>query len=52
MRGRDTVRELARQIAELANSAENARRLKRWCAVNSLRQTDRPPVVCHPNGRP
>lgn len=48
MRGRDTVRELARQMAELANSAENARRLKRWCAVNSLRKTDRPPVVCHP----
>jgi len=47
-RGRDTIRELARQRAELANSAENAQRQKRWRAVNSLLKTDRPPVVCHP----
>jgi hypothetical protein len=46
--GRDTVRELAQRVAELAHSDENARRLQRWRAVNSLRPTDRPPVICHP----
>ena len=46
--GRDTVRELARQTAALAHSEENARRLGLWCAVNSLRRPERPPVICHP----
>jgi hypothetical protein len=46
--GRDTVRELAHRLAELAHSPENAARLARWRAVNSLRPTDRPPVICHP----
>ena len=47
-KARDTVRELARRMAELASSAENQRRLKLWCDVNSLRMPERPPVVCHP----
>ena len=47
-KARDTIRELARRIAELAASAENARRQKLWCDVNSLRKTERPPVICHP----
>ena len=46
--GRDTVRELARQVAELAASEENAYRRKLWNDVNSLRMPDRPPAVCHP----
>lgn len=46
--GRETVRELARQIAELAHRPENARRKKLWCDVNSLRPPERPPVICHP----
>ena len=45
---RDTVRDLARQVAELAQTPENARRRRLWCDVNSLRQPERPPVVCHP----
>lgn len=47
-KGRDTVRELARKAAEFANSAENTRRRQRWADVNTLRQPDRPPVICHP----
>ena len=45
---RNTVRDLARQVAELAHSPENARRLRLWCDVNSLRKPERPPVICHP----
>ncbi len=47
-KGRDTVRELACQVAEFAHSTENARRHRRWADVNSLRRPDRPPVICHP----
>lgn len=47
-KGRKTVRDLARQIAEIANSDENAKRLRRWCDFNSRRKTDRPPVMCNP----
>jgi hypothetical protein len=47
-KGLDTVRALARRLAELAHSPENRSRLARWRAVNSLRSVDRPPVVCHP----
>lgn len=47
-KARNTVRELARRIAELANSSENEQRCRRWCDVNSLRKPDRPPVICHP----
>lgn len=46
-KGRDTVRELARKVAELAHTTENAMRLKRWCDVHSLRKPDRPPVTCN-----
>ncbi|OGV71714.1 MAG: hypothetical protein A3K19_12360 [Lentisphaerae bacterium RIFOXYB12_FULL_65_16] len=46
--GRDVVRELAKRVAELARSEENARRLKRWCDFNTRRELDRPPVICHP----
>ena len=47
-KGRETVRELARRVAELAGTTENATRRKRWCDVNSLRKPDRTPVICHP----
>ncbi len=47
-KARDQVRELARRVAELANSDENKRRLGLWCDVNSLRKAERPPVICHP----
>jgi hypothetical protein len=46
-KARDTVRELARRVAELAHGSENARRQKLWRDVNSLRKTERPPVICH-----
>jgi hypothetical protein len=46
-RERDVVRELARRVAELAHSDENARRQKLWCDVNSLRKPERPPVICN-----
>jgi hypothetical protein len=49
-RERNVVRELARRLAELAHSAENAHRQKLWRDVNSLRKPDRPPVICHPGG--
>ncbi|MEW6355165.1 MAG: hypothetical protein AB1696_02475 [Planctomycetota bacterium] len=44
---RDTVRELARKVAELADTQENKNRLELWCDVNSLRKTDRPAVICN-----
>jgi len=47
---RNIVRNLARRVAELAHSDENARRQKLWCDVNSLRRPERPPVICHPGG--
>jgi len=46
-KGRDTVRELARRMAEAAHSPENERRLKLWRDVNSLRKSERPPVICN-----
>jgi len=50
-KGRDTVRELARRLAEHAHSKENEQRLALWCDVNSLRLPERPPVICSP-GQP
>ena len=49
---RDTawVRELARQVAEIAASPENERIRRRWRDVNALRKPDRPPVWCRPVG--
>jgi len=47
---RDYVRELARQVAEIAACPENRRICQRWCDVNALRKPDRPPVWCRPVG--
>jgi len=47
---RDYVRELARRIAEVAHSKENAVIRKRWRDVNALRKPDRAPVWCRPVG--
>ncbi|HOF88566.1 MAG TPA: hypothetical protein PLZ36_10750 [Armatimonadota bacterium] len=47
---RTLVRELARTIAELAASPENAARIRRWRDVNGLRRPDRAPVYCRPVG--
>lgn len=47
---RDTVRELARQVGELASSDEYETRRKRWRDVNALRKPDRYPVWCRPVG--
>ncbi len=47
---RDTVRELARQVVELASSDEYEARRKRWRDVNALRKPDRYPVWCRPVG--
>ena len=46
-KGRDTVRELARRIAEAAHGPENRRRMKLWRDTNSLRAPERPPVICN-----
>lgn len=45
---RSYLRELARQLAEIAQSPENAACLRRWCDVNALRKPDRTPVWCRP----
>ncbi|MDP6355991.1 MAG: hypothetical protein QF473_12850 [Planctomycetota bacterium] len=45
---RETVRDLAKRVADLAAGEENAYRLRLWNDVNSLRNPDRPPVICHP----
>ncbi len=45
---RDYVRDLARQVASIAASDENARSLRRWRNVNALRKPDRWPVWCRP----
>lgn len=50
MRDRDAVRELARQVVELAKSKEYEARRKRWRDVNALRKPDRSPVWCRPVG--
>jgi len=47
---RDYVRELARQVAEIAESRENALVQRRWRDVNALRRPDRAPVWCRPVG--
>lgn len=47
---RDIVRDLARQILELAQSDEFETRRARWRAVNGLRKPDRAPVWCKPVG--
>lgn len=47
---RDYIRELARQVAEIAASDENAAIQQRWRDVNALRKPDRAPVWCRPVG--
>ncbi len=49
-RDQNTVRELARQVMELATSDEYEARRKRWRDVNGLRKPDRAPVWCRPVG--
>ncbi len=49
-RERDHVRELARQVAEIAASPENEAIKRRWRDVNALRRPDRAPVWCRPVG--
>ncbi|MHB9024131.1 MAG: hypothetical protein ACYC7E_08135 [Armatimonadota bacterium] len=44
------LRELARQVAEIAAGPENARIKQRWRDVNALRKPDRSPVWCRPVG--
>ena len=45
---RDYVRELARQVAEIAARPEQEAARKRWRDVNALRRPDRAPVWCKP----
>jgi len=45
---RDLVRELARQVAELAARPENEASKQRWRDVNALRKPDRAPIWCKP----
>jgi hypothetical protein len=47
---RDTVRELARQVAEIAAAPENEAIRRRWRGVNALGTPDRAPVWCRPVG--
>lgn len=47
---RDDVRELARQVAELAASPQMETIRRRWRDVNALRKPDRAPVWCRPAG--
>jgi hypothetical protein len=47
---RDYIRELARQIAEIAASPKNEEIKRRWRDVNALRRPDRAPVWCRPAG--
>ncbi len=47
---RDLVRELAKQVVELAAAPRMAEIHKRWCDVNALRKPDRAPVWCRPMG--
>ena len=47
---RDFVRELARQIAEIAHDPQMDAIEQRWCDVNALRKPDRAPVWCRPVG--
>jgi hypothetical protein len=46
VRGRETVRELARRVAELAQSDQNQCKHELWRDVNSLRKPRRAPIRC------
>ncbi len=45
---RSYIRNLARQVAEIAATDNNARIIRRWCDTNALRKPDRFPVWCRP----
>ena len=45
---RNYIRNLAKQVAAIAASDENAHIIQRWCNVNALRKPDRFPVWCRP----
>ena len=47
---RNYIRELARQVAEIAASPKNEVICKRWRDVNALHKPDRAPVYCRPIG--
>ena len=49
-KNRDLVRELARKVAQIAASPEQAVVTRRWCDVNAMRKPDRYPVWCRPVG--
>ena len=49
-RQRDLVRELARQVVEIAHEPRMTGILQRWKDVNGLRRPDRAPVWCRPVG--
>ncbi len=44
------IRDLAKQVAEIAQSPEMERSRRRWRDVNALRRPDRAPVWCKPVG--
>ena len=50
MSDRECVRDLARQVAELAADPANERIKQRWRDVNGLRPVERAPVWCRPVG--
>jgi hypothetical protein len=47
-RGRLAIRDLARKVADLARSDENACRQQLWRDFNSLRKPQRAPIRCDP----
>ena len=47
---RDTIRQLARRVAELAGGQKNRRIMQRWKDCNARRPVDRAPVWCRPVG--
>ena len=47
---RSYVRDLARQVAQIAASPETEATRRRWRDVNALRKPDRAPVWCRPAG--
>ena len=46
----DHIRDLARQVAEIAGSVANEQRRRLWTRHNSLEKVERPPVMCRPCG--
>jgi hypothetical protein len=50
MNDRERIRDLARQVADIAAEPRMAAVIRRWQDVNALRRPDRPPVWCRPVG--